>query len=132
MKNVFECRRCGFCCQGESTVSLSPAEIRRMAHYLGLTEVDFLKRFTVERGGRIEMKTVNGHCIFYHSEEGCRVHPVKPDRCREWPLHPSILKDPENFEIIRSSCPGFAENLEWEELKKIFIEANHEPLGRDH
>ena len=90
-----------------------------MACYLKISVSDFLKRFAVERGRRIEMKTVNGHCIFYDKRHGCRVHPVKPDRCREWPLHPSILKDPENFEIIRSSCPGFAEDLGWEEVKRL-------------
>jgi len=114
----FECKRCGFCCQGESTVSLSEEEVRRMAAFLGLSREEFLRRYTVYRGGRLEMRTVDGHCIFYRGEEGCLVHPVKPDRCRQWPLHPSILKDPENFEIIRSTCPGFREGLTWKELRK--------------
>ncbi|HIE32726.1 MAG TPA: YkgJ family cysteine cluster protein [Thermodesulfobacteriaceae bacterium] len=119
MKKIFECKRCGFCCQGESTVSLSPEEIERIAAYLGLSKDDFLKRYAVRKDKRIEMKTINGHCIFYDEKEGlCRVHPVKPDRCREWPLHPSILKDVENFEIIKNTCPGFEEGISWEEVKE--------------
>ena len=89
-----------------------------MSAYLGMSEAEFLERFTVRRGGRLEMRTIRGHCVFYDPEMGCRVHPVKPDRCREWPLPPAILKSRENFEIIRASCPGFAEGLTWEEFKK--------------
>ena len=117
---IFECKRCGFCCQGESTVSLSPEEQERIASYLGLSLSDFLERYTVLRGKRVEMKTVNGHCIFYDEEESlCKIHPVKPFHCRQWPLHPSILKDPESFEIIRRTCPGFSPKATWEDVKQL-------------
>ncbi|QJA05384.1 YkgJ family cysteine cluster protein [Thermosulfurimonas marina] len=119
MKALFECRRCGYCCQGESTVSLSPQERERIAAFLGLSLEELFQRYLVKKGKRVEMRTVEGHCIFYDPQEGlCRIHPVKPDRCRQWPLHPSILKDPENFEIIRASCPGFREDVRWEDLCK--------------
>lgn len=117
MRPVFECRRCGFCCQGESTVSLSPEEIARIATFLGISIQELHRDYLVRRGKRIEMRTVEGHCIFYDAQESlCRIHPVKPDHCRQWPLHPSILKDPESFEIIRASCPGFREDATWEEV----------------
>ncbi|HFC98641.1 MAG TPA: YkgJ family cysteine cluster protein [Thermosulfurimonas dismutans] len=119
-RKIFECKRCGFCCQGESTVSLSPEEVQRIAAYLKISIEELTARFLVHRGGRLEMRTLEGHCIFYHPQEGCRIHPVKPDHCRQWPLHPSILKDRENFEIIRSSCPGFSEELTWEELREFW------------
>ncbi len=122
-ERVFECKRCGFCCQGESTVSLSSEEQHQIASFLGLTLEDFLSTYTVKRGKRVEMKTQNGHCIFYDEEKSlCRIHPVKPQPCRQWPLHPSILKDPESFEIIRRTCPGFSEKATWEEVKKLLLE----------
>ena len=120
-EKLFECKRCGFCCQGESTVSLSPEEQERIAAFLELSLEDFLSTYTVRRGKRVEMKTVNGHCIFYDEEESlCRIHPVKPFHCRQWPLHPSILRDAESFEIIRRTCPGFAPEATWEEIKAFF------------
>ncbi len=119
-EKLFECKRCGFCCQGESTVSLSPEEQERIAAFLGLSLAEFLSTYTVRRGKRVEMKTMNGHCIFYDEGESlCRIHPVKPFHCRQWPLHPSILRDAESFEIIRRTCPGFAPEATWEEIKKL-------------
>jgi len=117
MRPVFECRRCGFCCQGESTVSLSAEEITRIAAFLGISVEDLFRKYLVKKGKRVEMRTVEGHCIFYEPGESlCRIHAVKPEHCRRWPLHPSILKDPESFEIIRASCPGFREDARWEEV----------------
>ncbi len=122
-KPVFECKRCGFCCQGESTVSLSPEEQERIASYLGLPVSEFLARYTVKRGKRVEMKTINGHCIFYDEEKSlCKIHPVKPFHCRQWPLHPSLLRDKESFEIIRRTCPGFSPEATWEEVKRFMEE----------
>jgi Fe-S-cluster containining protein len=122
-RKLFQCQRCGFCCQGESTVSLSPEEQKRIARYLDLSLEEFLSRYTVRRGKRVEMKTISGHCIFYDEEESlCRIHPVKPSHCRQWPLHPSILRDEESFEIIRRTCPGFAKDATWEEIKKLLSE----------
>ena len=131
MKKVFESKRCGFCCQGESTVSLSPEEQKRIASFLGLPLNEFLATYTVRRGKRVEMKTVSGHCIFYDEEESlCRIHPVKPFHCRQWPLHPSLLKDPESFEIIRRTCPGFAKEATWEEVKNL-AQKELEKLSRE-
>jgi len=130
MRKVFECKRCGFCCEGESTVSLLPEEIERISEYLGLSREEFLKTYGVRKDERIEMKTVNGHCIFYDEKERCcRVHPVKPDRCRQWPLHPSLLKDPENFEIIKSTCPGFEKGISWEDLKAYLRGVRNESVS---
>ncbi len=122
-KKIFECKRCGFCCQGESTVSLSDEEQKRIASYLGIPVSEFLTKYTVKRGKRVEMKTINGHCIFYDELSSlCKIHPVKPFHCRQWPLHPSILRDKESFEIIRRSCQGFSPDATWEDVKQLLEE----------
>ncbi len=119
-KEVFRCKHCGFCCQGESTVSLSDEEQECIASYLGISVSEFLTKYTVKRGKRTEMKTRNGHCIFYdESTNLCKIHPVKPFYCRQWPLHPSILHDPESFEIIRRTCQGFSPDATWEDVKEF-------------
>ena len=69
----------------------------------------------------VQMKIVDGHCVFFNG--GCTIHPGKPWRCTQWPLHPSMLSDKNNFETIKQSCPGIVKNMSYEEfcekLKKI-------------
>jgi len=118
--NKFECKRCGYCCKGESTVSLSKRDISRISQFLNLSEEDFLKLYTVKKGiFRIEMKVKDGFCIFFDKEKNlCKIHPVKPEKCKEWPLVSAIFEDEENFKIIQNSCLGLKE-LNWEKLKSF-------------
>ncbi|WP_038055891.1 YkgJ family cysteine cluster protein [Thermodesulfobacterium hydrogeniphilum] len=124
---TFECKKCGFCCKGESTVSLSIEEIKNISKFLGLSEEKFLKLYTVKKGKyRIEMKTVNGYCVFFDKETKlCKIHPVKPAKCKEWPFVSAIFKYPENFYIIRQFCQGL-KNFSWEDLKLLCKNLNKE------
>ncbi len=119
MKDVFSCKCCGHCCHGNSTVSLSGDEQRRIASFLGLSVDQFLKRYCVIKGNRIEMKIEAGHCIFYGDDGLCSIHDVKPFHCRRWPLHPSILGDIGAWEAIRADCPGFEEEASYEDVCQL-------------
>lgn len=114
----FECKRCGFCCKGKSTVSLSNKDILRIARFFNLSESEFLKKYTIKKGNlRIEMKVKNGFCIFFDRKKRlCKIHPVKPEKCKEWPFVPAIFEDEETFKIIQSSCLALKE-LNWEKLR---------------
>ena len=111
---IFECRQCGHCCQGQTTVSLDPADLERMVAFLRQPEAEVKKRYLRETAGVIQMQVVAGHCIFFNS--GCTIHPGKPWRCTQWPLHPSILKDEANFLAIKSSCPGINQEMSYGEF----------------
>lgn len=115
MSEIFECQQCGDCCHGETTVSLDEADVRRMLLSLGLERDDAAAKYWRITGNTIQMKTFDGHCIFY--ADGCTIHQGKPWRCSEWPLHPSILVDEANFEAIRKSCPGINPRLNYEEFR---------------
>jgi len=117
---MFECKRCGYCCKGESTISLSKRDISRIAQFLNLSEEDFLNLYTVKKGKfRIEMRVKDGFCIFFDKEKKlCKIHPVKPEKCKEWPLISAIFEDEENFKIIQDSCLGL-KDLNWEKLKSF-------------
>ncbi len=115
-REIFQCRCCGHCCHGESTVSLTQEEVERIASHLGLSEAALLEQYLVRKGKRTEMKTVDGHCIFYGEDGLCSIHPVKPFHCRRWPLHPSILDDEGAWEAIRADCPGFSKQATYQEV----------------
>ncbi len=114
--NFFRCRECGYCCHGQTTVSLTPEDIERMAAYLKISIAALKERYLREKDNCVQMRVEDGHCIFYNG--GCTVHPGKPWRCNEWPLHPAILLDRSNFESIRESCPGIPKDISYEDFCK--------------
>lgn len=127
LSDIFVCARCGYCCQGETTVSLDEDDQQRMIEELGLDRDQVRDKYWRVTGNIVQMKVVDGHCIFYDDKTGCKVHTGRPWRCGQWPLHPSILSDMNNFETIRESCPGINKDLSYEEfciiLKQLTDEA---------
>lgn len=117
ISKIFTCKRCGFCCHGETTVSLDQNDVERMAKALQLGEDQLKEKYLRITGDVVQMKIIDGHCIFY--DEGCSVHEGRPWRCRQWPLHPAILKDENNLRTIQESCPGINPHVEYEEFCTI-------------
>jgi Fe-S-cluster containining protein len=117
VEKIFSCTRCGFCCQGETTVSLDLEDQQRMVAYLQMPMAEVREKFWRITGAQVQMKTIDGHCIFY--KDGCSVHPGRPKRCGQWPLHPAILGDEGNYAIISDSCPGINKQLSYREFCKI-------------
>lgn len=116
---IFSCTRCGFCCQGETTVSLDEYDQERMIRVLGLSREETARRYWRITDGVVQMQVMNGHCIFFDGEHGCTVHDGRPWRCRQWPLHPSMLADKDNYQTIVESCPGLNKELGFEEFRRI-------------
>lgn len=116
LADIFECARCGYCCQGETTVSLDEDDQLRMLDELGLDRDQMCEKYWRVTGNVVQMKIVDGHCIFFDEAQGCSVHKGRPWRCGQWPLHPSILADRNNFETIRDSCPGINRELSYKEF----------------
>lgn len=113
-QEIFACQRCGHCCHGATTVSLDEADQKRMCAHLGMERDEVARRYWRITGTVVQMKVENGHCIFY--DDGCTVHPGRPWRCRQWPLHPSLLLDGANLSAIRDSCPGINQDMRYEEF----------------
>ena len=122
---IFSCTRCGYCCHGETTVSLNEKDQRRMIKALDISEEDVQKKYWRLTGKIVQMKIIEGHCVFY--KDGCMVHKGRPWRCGQWPLHPSILSDETNFYTIADSCPGINKDIGYEKfcqiLRKLMDEA---------
>lgn len=126
MEDIFVCARCGHCCHGETTVSLDAGDRSRMIAALGMPEEKVREKYWRITGSVVQMKTVDGHCIFYSTENGCTVHAGRPWRCGQWPLHPSIFADRNNLETIRSSCPGVNKTLSYEEFCAVLEQLLHD------
>ncbi|MCW5207014.1 YkgJ family cysteine cluster protein [Desulfobulbus sp. F5] len=120
LSDIFTCTRCGYCCQGETTVSLDQEDQARMMAELGLSREEMEEQYWRVTEGVVQMRIVDHHCIFYTAESGCAVHEGRPWRCGQWPLHPSILADEDNFRTIRDSCPGIKQELSWEQFCAVF------------
>ncbi len=104
---VFACRQCGECCQGVGGILVTPGEARAMAAYLGLEVGEFAARYLVDSPLGPQVAVSDGACVFLE-ERRCRVHPVKPRICREWPFLPALLAHADEFEAAKGACPGLA------------------------
>jgi len=91
-----------------------------MSESLGMNKQEVRDKFWHVTGSVVQMKVADGHCIFYN--EGCTVHKGRPWRCAQWPLHPSILSDENNFNTIRESCPGINQDISYNDFCRIFKE----------
>ena len=114
---IFSCTRCGGCCHGQTTVSLTKDDEKRMALALSLAAAELRENYLRLTGSEVQMQVKDGHCIFY--QDGCRVHGGRPWRCAQWPLHPAILLDEANFTAIAASCPGLKKEIGYERFTAI-------------
>lgn len=85
----FRCRRCGACCRRHGTVRISDAEAEDIAAFLKLDVREFADRYAdllPDRSALTLTERENGDCIFYDASAGCRIQPVKPAQCRNFPF----------------------------------------------
>lgn len=115
VNEIFSCKRCGFCCHGETTVSLNINDQKIMQEALGISRTEMFDKYLRVTGNVVQMKIVDSHCVFY-SDKGCAVHLGRPWRCRQWPLHPALMTSRDNIKIIRESCPGFNKDASDDEI----------------
>ena len=103
---VFQCRQCGDCCAGRGGILVKPHEIEAMAALLALPVAEFRGRFVEASDLGPRLTAANGVCVFLMAKNLCRVHPVKPFICRQWPFLPAMLVDPDELEHAKTACPG--------------------------
>ena len=105
MTQAFECRMCGHCCQGEGGIIMTAKDRKRLAEFLGMSEEEMVNKFSESVNGKIRLQSrEDGYCVFFN--EGCGVHPGRPDICRAWPFFRGNLIDEISWEMIQEYCPG--------------------------
>nr|WP_320191120.1 YkgJ family cysteine cluster protein [uncultured Desulfobacter sp.] len=83
----FKCLGCGACCKQSGYVRLRKEEPDIIADFLNMDVRDFIETFTCltrDRHGLSIIDAPDGACIFLDGN-GCRINPVKPAQCRDFP-----------------------------------------------
>ncbi len=114
---VFNCQQCGDCCSGRGGIHVRPHEVEAMAALLAMSVDDFTRTY-VEKSVTGPRLTVaeNGFCVFMGEGHLCRVHPVKPFICRQWPFLPALVVNPDELEHAKGACPGINPKCTHEEF----------------
>ena len=109
-ESVFSCHMCGDCCRGYGGTYVSAADIQAIAEYLQEDPEQFKTKYCQLSGSRYVLaQSDSGFCVFW--DELCRIHPVKPRMCRNWPYIAAVLEDVANWRIMGGSCPGIRTDL---------------------
>jgi Fe-S-cluster containining protein len=114
----YECERCTACCRWPGEVRLDEGEISRLSDFLGLTEVEFIQKYTrvtQDRHGLALEDKANGECIFLDGND-CSVQPAKPRQCREFP-------NLWNFPGFEKVCHAIPHEVSEEQYKELVAES---------
>lgn len=114
---VFECQKCGQCCEGKGGIVLNKRDLARLAAFLNLNEEEFKQNFCEISAGKLKISSGgDGYCVFYRQNRGCAVHEIKPDVCRAWPFFRGNLEDPQSLAMAKTYCPGIAQTAIFSEF----------------
>lgn len=83
----YVCQRCTACCRWPGDVRLEEEEIAPIAAHLGISEAEFVARFTRLRTNRQGLSLIekeNHECIMLEGDS-CLIHAVKPGQCAGFP-----------------------------------------------
>lgn len=97
------CQRCGACCRWEGNVCLTDEDITAIAAYLGMDEVAFINELCHLQRNRRGLSLIDapdGACIMLQPDNTCRIQPVKPQQCKDFPYK-------WNFPGWERRCPGY-------------------------
>ena len=115
MPIFYECDRCTACCRWPGQVRLTEEEIASIARFRGLSEHEFIQKYTrltQDRRGLALQDKATGECIFLEGND-CAINPVKPAQCRGFP---NLWNFPGFKEVCRAK-----ERVVTEEEYKVLI-----------
>ena len=119
----FECiRSCSACCKlSGGLVFVSEREAGAIASYLGISEAEFIDRYTrIEENKYCLIDGEEQNCIFLEPPH-CRIYSFRPQQCRTYPFWAENLKNEERWRIICKECPGIGKGHKYtsEDIKNI-------------
>jgi uncharacterized protein len=118
--DIFNCIQCGECCKGFGGTYVSSLDIIRISAYINCNPEYFMKKYCEKSSAKLVLACGNdGYCIFFEKKRQCTIHPVKPYMCKAWPFIKTVLRHPENWNIMAGSCHGMKKNIQEDLLVKI-------------
>jgi len=115
--SIFTCQMCGECCRGYGGTYVSESDIKAIANFIGEDPEHFKTRYCQLSGSRYVLaQAESGYCVFW--DELCRIHPVKPRMCRNWPYISAVLEDVANWRMMANSCPGIKTDVSDEVIRR--------------
>jgi len=130
MPTYWECDRCTACCRWPGQVRLTDADVTRIATHLHLTEDEFIQghtRLDAQRSGLALRDHADGSCGFLDARGNCRIQPVKPRQCSDFPNRWNFP----GFETICRARPVEVSAEEWERRTQSppepFVERRRDP-----
>ena len=120
----FKCTRKGQCCKGGPNVALTVFDVVRIARYLNKHWSEliptYIKVIIADMVPFMSLRGIRDECIFLrHNEDGtvyCEVYPVRPMRCRLYPLIPAAPGA--DYVYLDPKCPGVGSGPEREVPRK--------------
>ena len=81
--DLFHCKTCGDCCTGYGGTYVTEKDVEAIAAFLNLDKKVFIESCCQLSGNRPLIRSGSDEkCIFFHPEQQCTIHPVKPRMCR--------------------------------------------------
>lgn len=106
----FGCTACGNCCMQPGFVYITRTELARIASHLEVAPAELRARHNMGYEASLRawyLDATDGKgCPLLTAERRCSVHPVKPKQCATFPFWPEMLDDAEEWESVKSYCPG--------------------------
>lgn len=117
MKSVFDCKKCGLCCDGKGGIVVTNKEIARIANFLKVPLEVFIEKYTYLNNNKVKLKSQeSNYCIFFQNGKGCSIHCVKPDVCLAWPFFKGNLEDEISFSLAKQGCEGINPSCEFKDF----------------
>jgi Fe-S-cluster containining protein len=117
-KFVFNCQRCGRCCEKRGDIPIYLSDIERWTNEGKIYQISPYLSISSEFGvPSIQMERENGKCKRYDEEKKeCQIYDSRPVTCRADPLK----YDGKGFKIRDKECPGLNKGeMIKEELEEI-------------
>ncbi len=118
--DIFVCKQCGECCNGFGGTYVTPQDVTNISRFIKSEPDTFVKKYCDPSGSRhVLTRGSDGCCVFFDKLKQCTIHPVKPYMCRAWPFIKTLIKNPENWDIMANSCPGMKKGVAHQIIQSI-------------
>lgn len=97
---------CSNCCQVEGQVYLTEADLQRMAEFLSLSAEAFEARYVYRTARHIRLRKPPDRQCYFHRDNRCAIHAVKPTQCRTFPFWPELIESEDAWNEAAHYCPG--------------------------